>query len=665
MKLRMFDVLFIFVLMLLLVSCSQQFPPATNVTMPAMFADHMVLQQGIPVPVWGSADPGGQVIVEINGQSKRGVVKSDGSWKIKLNSMTAGGPFTMTVVAADTTTIQDVLVGEVWICSGQSNMEFPVVRTMNAETEIANANYSDIRLFIVDKDTSITPRTDVTSEGWKLCSPETVGPFSAVGYFFGRDIHTSQHVPVGLIGSYWGGTPAEAWTSSQGLKKLADFRNLINIQGTRIVAVSEIMQFYMDKIKEWQDKVDNIIAEKYPLIDFENWNTVDFDATNWDDMQLPQFWNNAGLKDYTGIVRFRKLISLPNDFAGKPLKVHVGAIDEADIAWFNGVIVGAADDWDKKRVYNIPDSLIHVGQNVIAIQVANGWGLGGMYGPAEDMYVETSNGWKLPLEGDWKYCVTLPNSDVPGRVTYPIGPNGYTMLYNGMIAPLIPYGIRGAIWYQGESNAERAYQYRSLFSEMIMDWRMHWKEGNFPFLFVQLANYNERTNEPVDDSWAELREAQTMALLLPNTGIAVTVDIGDAVDIHPTNKQEVGRRLALNARSQVYGETLVYSGPIYKDMVVEDGKIRLSFYHVGGGLVAKGDDSLKGFAIAGADHKFVWADAKIDGNDIIVSSPDVTEPVAVRYAWAANPECNLYNKEELPASPFRTDDWEGVTFGKK
>ncbi len=483
-----------------------------DVRLPALISDHAVLQQGMAVAIWGTAENGESVTVKFRGQQVSATAAADGKWRVLLDPMDAGGPFEMTISGHNSITLRDVMVGEVWICSGQSNMEWPVSRAMNSEQEIAQAGNPRIRFLTVKRAVSDKPLEDV-SGSWELSTPESVKEFSAVGYFFGREIQRSIEAPVGLIDSSWGGTPAESWTSDAALR--ADrFLDPILWQWKRTLAeYPSAKQRYERQLKEWEEQSARARAE------------------------------------------------------GKPVPQR----------------------------------------------------------PA-------------PPQG-------------PG---HPWTPSG---LYNAMIAPLIPLAMRGAIWYQGESNARpyRSFEYRRLFQTMIEDWRRAWDQP-FPFLFVQLANFMQRKSEPEDSSWAELRESQSHALGLPNTGMAVIIDIGEADDIHPKNKQEVGRRLSLSARAIAYGEDLVYSGPVYGGVKLEGKQIRIRFGHTGRGLEAKGG-RLEGFAIAGKDRRFVWAEAMIEGNTVVVSSPQVPSPVAVRYAWADNPGCNLYNRDGLPASPFRTDDW--------
>ena len=493
-----------------------------DVRLPAVIGDNMVLQRGEKISIWGWADPGEEVMTGVSWSQMKWAVTADkkGEWSFKMNSPKTGGPYKMTISGKNVIEIDNIMSGEVWVCSGQSNMQWTVQASNNAKEEIAAADYPNIRLFTVTR--TVAPKPLADCEGtWASCSPETVPGFTAVGYFFGRELHKELNVPIGLIHTSWGGTPAESWTRREALEADAEFEPILARQADIIAKYPQAYKEYEGKVEEWKQAVEKAKAEG-----------------------------------------------------------------------------------------------------------------------------------KKPPRG-------------PGAPRGPEHPHSPAGLYNGMIAPLIPYGIQGAIWYQGESNAGRAYQYRKLFPAMITNWREDWGQGDFPFLFVQLANFMETKPEPGESAWAELREAQSMTLSLPNTGMATIIDIGEARNIHPKNKQDVGKRLALWTLAQTYEKDLVYSGPLYKSMKVEGGKIRLSFDHVGGGLAARAGEALKGFAIAGADRKFVWADAKIDGDAVVVGSEDVANPVAVRYAWADNPVCNLYNRENLPASPFRTDNWPGVTADKK
>ncbi|MGA2172103.1 MAG: sialate O-acetylesterase [Sedimentisphaerales bacterium] len=499
---------------------------SADIRLPSVIGDNMVLQQGMQVPIWGWADPCERIVIKfgISSRAWSGEADANGKWMVKIEPGKTGGPYEMTIEGKNMITLKNILVGEVWVCSGQSNMEFMLNQAINGRQEANEANFPQIRLFTVGKKVSYEPMKNCSGR-WQECKPPSASGFSAVGYFFGRELYKQLNVPIGLIHTSWGGTPAESWMSSEYLEADANFKPILRRFEETVANYPELLKKYQEAKKERDETIAKLKAE------------------------------------------------------GKPVP------------------------------------------------------------PMQEIYEPVGKG-------------------------HQYSPTG---LYNGMILPIVPYGIRGAIWYQGESNAGRAYQYRTLFPAMIKNWRQTWGEGDFPFLFVQLANYKAVNPEPTESDWAELQEAQLMTLSTPNTGMAVTIDIGDANNvnnIHPPNKQDVGKRLALWALAKTYGKDIVYSGPIYKSMTVEGNKVVLSFNNVGGGLVAKGD-LLKGFAIAGADKKFVWADAKIEGDTIVVSSDKIGEPAAVRYAWANNPVCNLYNKEGLPATPFRTDDWPGITMYRK
>ncbi len=665
--------LFLF-LIFILSSCSNE--PAKDISLPPLFTDNMVLQQKQKVVVWGEADPGGEVTVKFKNKVAKAVADKNGKWKAVLPSSKVGGPYDLIVYGKDTITIKNVMVGEVWICSGQSNMEMPLdgkwSTVNNFEQEMANADYPDIRLLMVKKEMANRPKDNFTSKGWEVCSPETVGKFSAVGYFFGRDLYKDLKVPVGLIETAWGGTLVEAWTSAKALKQIPEFADTVKAIETDMRTDEERLAEQKKKMQIWPDKIGEIIVNSGTWK--HGYQKAKYDISKWNTMKLPTIWELAGEEDIDGIVWFARDVNIPASWTGKELILTLGRINDYDFTWFNGVKVGRGVDVADLRHYTIPGELVKAGKNRITVEVLDIGASGGLYGPADEMKLSLGEK-SIPLTGNWKYKIDPIKIDVsklPEKPDQNSGVNRPTVLYNAMIHPLLNYRIRGAIWYQGESNAERAYQYRYLFKTMINDWRKDWREGNFPFYFVQLANFKKVKPEPGDDSWAELREAQAMALELPNTGMAVTIDIGDSIDIHPHNKQDVGKRLAFVALHDTYGFDIPYSGPVYKSMKKEENKIRIKFDHTDGGLVAKSvvgthghASPLKGFAIAGKDKKFYWADAKVEGDEVVVWSDKVKEPVAVRYAWAANPVCNLYNGAGLPASPFRTDDWDGITKYKK
>ncbi len=635
--------------------------PATNIELQPLFSDNMVVQQNSDVPIWGTCNPRGEIIAQFREQRRSTLADKDGNWRLNVPTSAAGGPFELKIMGQDTITFRNVMVGEVWLCSGQSNMKMPLAgwgKVLNYEQEIAEANYPNIRLFTVEQKTSFEPLKDIPADGWVECSPATIAEFSSTAYFFGRHLFEKLNIPIGLIHSAWGGTYVEAWTSSDALKNISEFSKVVDFMQDSVATPEQMEKNYQQQLSEWFSVANKVDPGMIPgQTNFTDPALVD---TAWKTMDIPNAWENAGLENFDGVVWFRKNVTIPPSFFGGEITLKFGRIDDINTTYLNGTEIGFTDRYSRTREYSVPDSVLQIGENLITLRVIDTQGLGGLRGSANQYWLVASTGDSISLAGEWRYRQAISFEKLPSWPYTPEGPNFPTALYNAMINPLVPYAIRGVIWYQGESNASRAYQYRTLFPTMINDWRLKWGEGNFPFLFVQLANYMEQQTEPVDDAWAELREAQLMTLALPNTGMAVTIDIGDADDIHPKNKQEVGRRLALLALDNVYNKNIVSSGPIYDSMTISDSTIYLTFKHADGGLTAKGD-SLVGFSIAGDDQQFHRAEAKIVGDSIMVTSPMVPNPVAVRYAWASNPIANLYNQVGLPASPFRTDNWRGIT----
>ncbi|MEO7931517.1 MAG: sialate O-acetylesterase [Chthoniobacterales bacterium] len=615
-----------------------------------LFQNNAVLQCDTRVPVWGTARDGEKIAVSF-GEQKVSTVAKNGAWKIWLNPMKPNAkPQTLTVSGDTTSSVTNILVGEVWIASGQSNMERELGPRAGQqpitdwEREVAAAKYPEIRQFYVAQTKSLTPQTTVKGE-WTVCSPETVTKFSAVGYFFARDLFQARHVPIGIIHSSWGGTPAEAWTSEAALGKLPDFAGPLT-ELKKYTADPDLAQRNAQaKQEEWFQKVDP--GSKTGAV----WSAADLDTSDWKTMILPTVFENAGYPGFDGIFWFRRAFDLPENWNGVDAELHLGGVDDNDTTWVNGEFVGATIGYDKQRAYRVPGKLLKRGTNVIAVRVMDTGANGGIYGGGDAMRLDFNAGGEtdsIPLTGSWlcKQSVSRKETGFPPD-DFTQSPSAPTVLYNAMIAPLLPYAMRGVIWYQGESNVERERQYRSLFPAMIADWRQAWGEGDFPFLFVQIA--------PFRDMRPEIREAQLLTLQsTKNTAMAVTIDCGDANDIHPAHKQPVGERLSLAARALAYGEHIEYSGPIFDSMKIVGAKAELHFTHLGGGLIAK-EGELKGFTIAGAGEAFHPAQAKIVGETVVVSAPDVPQPVAVRYGWANVPEGNLFNRDGLPASPFRTD----------
>jgi sialate O-acetylesterase len=529
---------------------------------------------------------------------------------------------------------------------------------LNIDKELADAaNYTQIRMLKIENKTSYQPRTDVPVKwGWVACDPKTVREFSAVAYFFAKNLYDDKHIPIGIINSTWGGTVAEAWTSGDALKTMPAFAPFVK-EAENGLTQEKIDQKYQDDLHNWLKAVD-VKDPAYQDGKLE-WAMDGFDDSSWKQMSIPAYWEQAGLPNYDGTVWFRKTVELPANWAGKELKLEIGGIDDLDDAFFNGAEIGHTEAFFLKRSYSIPPNLLKAGKNTIAVRVFDAGGLGGINKGPVTLSVAGDTSAKIDLAGNWNYHLATELKELPQVPVNPTSANKPTVIYNAMIKPIQPFTIKGVIWYQGESNADRPYQYEQLFPLLINDWRQKWGEGNFPFYFVQIANYAAKDQPPAAD-WPALRYAQLKTLSVPNTGMAVTIDIGDYYRIHPQNKQEVGRRLALIARAKTYGEHIPYSGPVYKSQKLRGNKIILSFEYADSGLVAKGD-TLKGFTIAGSNKVFHPAIAIISGNNkIVVSSPDVPNPVAVRYAWANFPACNLFNGIGLPASPFKTDDWQGV-----
>ncbi len=651
--------------LLLLAAAAAAAPPADRqLALPALFGDRMVLQRGVELPVWGTAPSGAAVVVELAGQRRQTRADADGAWSLRLAPLAAGGPHELVVTAGRTLRFTDVLVGEVWLASGQSNMEMPLAgwgRVLDYELEIARADYPEIRLFQVERQTAPRPRADVRSAGWESCSPESVAEFSSTAYFFGRRLHRELGVPIGLIHSSWGGTAAEAWTSAETLRRMAEFRPAVEaVSATtdeQLAAMERAWEAALAGRRTAMAARDAGLAGDPP-----RWAAPELDDSAWATMELPANWEDAGLAELDGVVWFRRAVELPAAWAASDLVLSLGPIDDADETFFNGRRIGSTSGWSELRRYRVPAALVRPGRNLIAVRVLDTLYSGGLWGEPDDLRLAGPDGPPLELAGSWRYRVGLDAGELAPLPPAPHSPHRPSVLYNAMLRPLAPFAIRGVIWYQGESNVERAAQYRRLFPALIRDWRATWRQPELPFYFVQLASFLPREAEPGDSAWAELREAQRGALSLPATGMAVAIDIGDADDVHPKNKQEVGNRLARLALRRLYGREIADSGPLYRELRHEGDRIRLLFDHAAGGLEAKGG-ALTGFAVAGADRRFRWADARIDGDAVVVWSAEVPRPVAVRYGWADNPAANLYNAAGLPASPFRTDDWPGVTAG--
>ncbi len=630
-----------------------------RVKLPRLFSDNMVLQRGKPIPIWGWAAAKEKITIQLKGQTKTTITGADGKWKIYLNPIAAGGPYKLKVQGTNIINLKNILIGDVWVCSGQSNMEMTIAgwgKINNYEKEIAAANYPMIRHFEVPRMLAALPQEDIGGGEWKICNPDNAGSFTAAGYFFAREIFKETGVPIGLLNSSWGGTQVESWISREAFENSVEFKSMIAAMPT--IDLENLAKSKMKLLKERVAKIQGEGEQTDAMI--AGWKDVSFDDSHWPVMQAPMLWEQQALRDFDGIVWYRKSITVSATDLGKEAILELGMIDDADDTYVNGIKMGNTNGYNLKRKYIVPAGILKEGKNVIVVKVLDTGGGGGIWGDAADVKLTIAET-AISLAGDWKYQVAVISS----AVAVAIGPNSYPILLsNSMIHPLISFAIKGVIWYQGEANTGRSYQYRKAFPLMITDWRKNWGLGNFPFYFVQLASFNANNGNSQNGSgWAELREAQAMTLSLPNTGMAVTTDIGDAKDIHPKNKQDIGKRLAVIALNKDYHIKKEYSGPVYQSMKKSGNKIILTFTHAGGGLVAKNNNAiLGGFEIAGADKKFYPAKAIIKNGRVQVTGDGLSAPVAVRFGWAdVTDENNLYNKEGLPAVPFRTDNWKGIT----
>jgi len=649
------------------------------IEIPSIFSDNMVLQQKTNVKFWGKAEAGIKVNVKTSwGREASAVTKNDGTWVIKVKTPVAGGPYTVTLTVGDSITeFKNVMTGEVWVCSGQSNMEMPLKgwpprdTILNSADEISYANNSNIRLITVKKDYSLEKKFNFIGK-WKECSPSTAADFSASAYYFGKKLYDELKVPIGLIFTSWGGTPIEAWTSNEAMNKAGllkeKLENLKEDQKQYYAFLQYIQsrKLLVDIRKKPEDKMWKGLE-----FDDKEFSGSDYINKSWGEISLPGEWEKQGVGDFDGIVWLRKQIELPASWLNKSLILELGPVDDMDRTYVNGELAGAMEDpgaWDDDRVYKIPASVNNSAILTVAVRVLDTQGGGGINGNKDKMkLINPETGENISLDGLWKYYLTAEYFDrkffdvenhiksvspPKGKIVTAVSP---TVLYNAMIYPITNYIIKGAIWYQGESNSwnEDAGLYQKQLPVMIQDWRNAWGIGDFPFYFVQIAPYNYTIG-----AYSQVvRDAQLKTLSLANTGMAVTMDIGELRTIHPSDKKDVGCRLALWALAKNYGKPVYFSGPLYKSFSIDGNNIIVTFNYADG-MVIKPVDDKNNFEIAGEDKVFKPADVIIKGNKLIISNKEMKHPVAVRYAWSNTSPGTLFNKAGLPASSFRTDNWD-------
>lgn len=623
----------------------------SQVRLPRLIGDGMILQRETQVKIWGWAAPGEKVTVGFINQSFQTETATDGKWQITLPAQKAGGPFEMEISASNKLIIKDILFGDVWLCSGQSNMEYPMSRLADKyAAEIAGCENNNIRQFKIPlKYDFNTPLEDYSAGSWVTVNPETILNFSGVAYFFAKELNDKYRVPVGIINATVGGSPAEAWMSTEALKEFPNY--LAEAEKFKNQSfIEEIQQKERKASEEWNSELNK---KDKGLQSKPDWKDPSFNDSSWPTMPVPSYWADQGMEAVNGVVWFRKEIKVPESMTGKPVRLLMGRIVDADSVFINGKPVGTTSYQYPQRNYIVSAGILQHGKNVIAVRVVSNSGRGGFVKDKPyQLFTERDT---IYLAGNWKYQLGCTMNPAPGQTFVQWKPTG---LYNGMLAPANNYAIKGAAWYQGESNAERFQEYQKLLTALITDWRTKRKQGNFPFIIAQLPNFMESKDQPAESSWASFRNAQLKtAQAVDNTAITVNIDLGDWNDIHPQNKKDVGKRIALAAEKSAYGEkNLVASGPVYQSMKIKGNKIEISFSDCGSGLKTREGSELKHFAIAGADRKFVWAKAVIEANKVIVWSDSIVNPKVVRYAWSDNPEnANLCNFEGFPASPFTTE----------
>jgi sialate O-acetylesterase len=620
-----------------------------QVKLPQIVRDSMILQRNSKIKIWGWASPKEKIKISFVNKDYKTIADAKGNWMIELNPMKAGGPYTMIISGKNKISLHDILIGDVWFCAGQSNMVHQMkLHSVYYPDEIPNANYPDIRQFWVPNTTNLqSPQNDLPGGSWKWANSTDVKEFSAVAYFFAKDLYQKYHVPIGIINASWGGVPIESMMSEESFQSFPDILKTVE-KNKDTAYVNSVNRRSFGNTPRMKRPEDEGMTEK--------WFSTSYQPKEWHRIAVPGFWADEGAKGLNGVVWYRREIDVPASMVNVPAKVFLGRIVDADELYINGNKVGSTGYMYPQRRYALPDGTLKAGKNLFVVRVTNNFGKGGFV--PDKPYKLIAGNDTIDLTGYWQYKVGLLNVPRHGFGGFSIAlQNQPTALYNSMIAPLINYNVKGFVWYQGESNTGKPDEYAKLQPAMITDWRSKWKEGDLPFLFVQLPGFGDYNYLPSESQWATFREAQAKSLSVPNTAMAVAIDLGEWNDIHPDRKKPVGDRLALAAEKVAYGEDIVYAGPLYQSSEIKDNKIIISFTNTGGGLITNDGEAPAEFAIAGEDKKFVWANAKIEDDKIIVSSEEIPYPKYVRYAWADDPiNPNLINEEGLPAAPFRTDE---------
>lgn len=631
-----------------------------KVTLPRLFTDNMVLQQHEQVKIWGTSTEKGKSLKLTTGWNQKAYttkIDAQGNWSVTVQTPSYGGPYQINIQDNESFVLNNVLIGEVWFCSGQSNMEMPLAgwgNITNYQQEINAANFPNIRLFQVEKATASRPESmdAVKAVGWNEVNPTTIPEFSATAYFFAQTLFQKTGIPIGLIHSSWGGTIIEAWMSKDAIVPFKAYQDKLEKVWNNTSQAT-----YEKELTTWLSQVE---AADMGMNSANKWFSKQVDLQGWTPVQLPNHVEDIISSDFDGIVYFRKNIQIPQAWVGKELTLKLGEVDDEDITFVNGQEIGRGSGYNVPRTYVVPASVNKDKSLQITVRVFDSGGGGGIYGKTQSPVIIGPDAQQIDLSGEWQSRIAVRLADLPEKPISNNGPNRPTVLYNAMVNPFVDYKIKGAIWYQGESNTEtKEAPYNQLLPALIQDWRQQWHNPQMPFIFVQLANYKAKQANYQPSSWARLREAQWQTLKIPNTGMAVIADIGDAMDIHPKNKQDVGRRLAYHALAKVYKQNVPYSGPVFQEWKSKNGQLEIELNPMGQKLKLVGNQVSAGsFLLAAADQKFYPAEFILQGNKIILKAKEVKNPVAFRYAWADNPDLVLYNDAGLPASPFRSDDWD-------